>query len=274
MSNSFQKREKGFIGNLKQLINSSEYGNIIKVLDSNNGFIIINDYEFQHQILKNHFKHSNIASFKRQLNMYGFQFTRTLEGYMKFQHNQFDSRNDEGLQIRQNTLVSTLSLDQELYLLKLQLKDIQRNQQIMQKQIREIIEQQKETQKNIKKAMLDYVRIRVNGQSRGKKVGKFVWKFHINITNKKYKKFLYKKWRQANHCLENLCIEDVNLQIFKQQFYTPFLYNSIFDIKIPNFNLEGSEILQLCDNQDQNEDSDLDKLEVQSVSNISNYLNL
>ncbi|CAD8071340.1 unnamed protein product [Paramecium primaurelia] len=275
MNHSLQKKEKGFIGNLKQLLNSSEYYNIIKVLESNNGFIILNLNEFQSQILKNHFKHSNMASFKRQLNMYGFEFSRTSEGLMKFQHNQFDSKNNEGLQMKQNSSINTLTPDQELYLLKLQVKDIQRNQQIMQSQIRQIIDRQQEIQKNIKKAMLDYVRIRVNGQTKGKKVGKFVWKFHLNITNKKYKRFLYQKWKEANSCQECPCIGDISQQTFKQQFYTyPLINNSIFDIKIPNLNLRSPEILELCDTQDQNESSDLDLMEVQSVSNISNYLNL
>ncbi|CAD8168723.1 unnamed protein product [Paramecium octaurelia] len=275
MNHSLQKKEKGFIGNLKQLLNSSEYSNIINVLESNNGFIILNLNEFQSQILKNHFKHSNMASFKRQLNMYGFEFSRTQEGLMKFYHNQFDSRNNERLQMKQNTAKNTLTPDQELYLLKLQVQDIQRNQQIMQSQIREIIDKQQEIQKNIKKAMLDYVRIRVNGQTKGKKVGKFVWKFHRNITNKKYKRFLYQKWKEANSYQECLCMGYQPQQTFKQQFYTfPLLNNSIFDIKIPNLNNRGPEMLELCDTQDQNDSSDLDLMEVESVSNISNYFDL
>ncbi|EKE39636.1 hypothetical protein ENUP19_0126G0032 [Entamoeba nuttalli] len=63
-----------FISKLYSLINTPEYHSLIHWSEEHKGkaFIITDPVQFAKEVLPYHFKHSNISSFVRQLNIYGF----------------------------------------------------------------------------------------------------------------------------------------------------------------------------------------------------------
>ena len=54
------------------MLNDDSNTKLIQWAEDGKSFIVTNREEFVHQILPNYFKHSNFASFVRQLNMYGW----------------------------------------------------------------------------------------------------------------------------------------------------------------------------------------------------------
>lgn len=61
-----------FLGKLWKLVNDSATYNLISWSPGGNTFLIKNQAEFARELLPLYYKHSNMASFIRQLNMYGF----------------------------------------------------------------------------------------------------------------------------------------------------------------------------------------------------------
>ncbi|EDR28981.1 heat stress transcription factor C-1, putative [Entamoeba dispar SAW760] len=63
-----------FISKLYSLVNTPEYHSLIQWSEEHKGkaFIITDPVQFAKEVLPYHFKHSNISSFVRQLNIYGF----------------------------------------------------------------------------------------------------------------------------------------------------------------------------------------------------------
>lgn len=69
----------GFLSKLFNLVNDAETDDFIHWAASGQSFVIVNPEEFAKLILPKFFKHNNITSFVRQLNMYGFQKMRNLK---------------------------------------------------------------------------------------------------------------------------------------------------------------------------------------------------
>lgn len=61
-----------FVKKLFQMLQDENYKDIVKWTDSGDSFVVINTNDFTKDILPRHFKHSNFASFVRQLNKYDF----------------------------------------------------------------------------------------------------------------------------------------------------------------------------------------------------------
>lgn len=61
-----------FIGKLYSILNDPRYRNYIRWSQDGKSFIIIDSAEFSNGVLAEHFKHSNMSSFVRQLNKYDF----------------------------------------------------------------------------------------------------------------------------------------------------------------------------------------------------------
>ncbi|KAL7722224.1 Heat stress transcription factor C-1 [Entamoeba marina] len=79
-----------FIVKLFSLVNSEEYSHLIGWSEEHNGkaFIIKDSVKFADEVLPYHFKHSNISSFVRQLNIYGFHKLDSKDGIC-FKHDFF-----------------------------------------------------------------------------------------------------------------------------------------------------------------------------------------
>lgn len=69
----------GFILKLWKLVNDSQCDDLICWSENGQSFIILDPPRFSKELSK-YFKHNNISSFIRQLNMYGFRKVATIEG--------------------------------------------------------------------------------------------------------------------------------------------------------------------------------------------------
>lgn len=67
-----QKTRPAFVNKLWNMLSDEANLKLIQWTDDGNSFIVTNREDFVHQILPKYFKHSNFASFVRQLNMYGW----------------------------------------------------------------------------------------------------------------------------------------------------------------------------------------------------------
>lgn len=67
-----------FVKKLFQMLQDENYKDIVKWTDSGDSFVVINTNDFTKDILPRHFKHSNFASFVRQLNKYDFHKVKIL----------------------------------------------------------------------------------------------------------------------------------------------------------------------------------------------------
>ena len=70
-----------FIAKLYSLVNSKEYSKYVGWTESNDGksFTIKDTVLFSSEVLPKHFKHANLSSFVRQLNIYGFHKVRCVD---------------------------------------------------------------------------------------------------------------------------------------------------------------------------------------------------
>lgn len=68
----------GFILKLWKMVNDSQCNDLISWSDNGTSFIIIDPAKFSQELSK-YFKHNNLSSFIRQLNMYGFRKVATIE---------------------------------------------------------------------------------------------------------------------------------------------------------------------------------------------------
>ncbi|CAD8126625.1 unnamed protein product [Paramecium sonneborni] len=266
------KNHRSFISNLKQLLNCDQYDGIIVISQDYNGFTILDESKFKNQVLKNHFRNSNWASFRRQLNQYGFVYQKTDQGHLKYTNQQFDIRNQDGLKISKKVQEKEMSYDQEMFLLQLQLSEIKSNQIKMVESFQNLLKQHKQIEINLKQSMIEYITHIVDGQKRGTKLGKFVWKFHLNIKDKKYKQFLYKIWLKANQQGELLFSDQQQQSKFLQSLYSYESFNDeIQGLMFPKVNAINEEVLSLCsfaqNSQDENHFEE-------RQSNISNYFNI
>ncbi|CCE92760.1 stress-responsive transcription factor HSF1 TDEL_0E05170 [Torulaspora delbrueckii] len=66
------KTRPAFVNKVWSMLNDESNVNLIQWSKDGKSFIVVNREEFVHQILPKYFKHSNLASFVRQLNMYGW----------------------------------------------------------------------------------------------------------------------------------------------------------------------------------------------------------
>lgn len=67
-----QKSRPTFVNKLWNMINDDSNFGLIQWSDDGRSFVVTNKEELVHEVLPKYFKHSNFASFVRQLNMYGW----------------------------------------------------------------------------------------------------------------------------------------------------------------------------------------------------------
>ncbi|KAL7720079.1 Heat shock transcription factor [Entamoeba marina] len=79
-----------FVAKLYSLVNSPEHSHLITWSEQHKGqaFCVLDTVAFSQDILPKHFKHSNISSFVRQLNIYGFHKLESKNGTC-FKHENF-----------------------------------------------------------------------------------------------------------------------------------------------------------------------------------------
>ncbi|KZT57790.1 winged helix DNA-binding domain-containing protein [Calocera cornea HHB12733] len=67
-----------FISKLYHLLSRPEYGRFLRWNEAGDAFILMNSAEFAQFVLPRFFRHSNVSSFVRQINLYGFQRVSTI----------------------------------------------------------------------------------------------------------------------------------------------------------------------------------------------------
>lgn len=82
-----------FLVKIYDILNNRTYQNIIKWINQGKAFEILNLPTFMNEILPTYFKHKNLSSFIRQLNMYDFH-KQPGDSYI-FNHPLFTSENPE-----------------------------------------------------------------------------------------------------------------------------------------------------------------------------------
>lgn len=98
-----------FVRKLFSILESNQYPNIVRWSETGDSFMVLDTGKFTTQILPNHFKHSNFASFVRQLNKYDFhkikrsneekQKTSYGEQSWEFENPNFKIHYEEGLDL-------------------------------------------------------------------------------------------------------------------------------------------------------------------------------
>lgn len=85
-----QKREiPVFLTKLFDIVSNTHYAHIVCWTKKGDSFKVVNDSAFSQQILAFHFKHSNMSSFIRQLNMYDFHKRQKTRDVLVFYHDSF-----------------------------------------------------------------------------------------------------------------------------------------------------------------------------------------
>ncbi|KAH3674368.1 hypothetical protein WICMUC_003355 [Wickerhamomyces mucosus] len=97
-----------FVKKLFLMLEDNSYDNIVRWTENGDSFVVIDTNEFTKEILPKHFKHSNFASFVRQLNKYDFhkvklsneekQLNEYGDNSWEFKHNDFRRHDREALE--------------------------------------------------------------------------------------------------------------------------------------------------------------------------------
>lgn len=59
-----------------EIVNDESLNHIVRWNEAGDAFLIVKTHDFCEQVLPMYFKHKNLSSFVRQLNMYGFHKTK------------------------------------------------------------------------------------------------------------------------------------------------------------------------------------------------------
>ncbi|KAG0664473.1 kinase-regulated stress-responsive transcription factor skn7 [Maudiozyma exigua] len=111
-----------FVRKLFGILESNLYPDIVRWTDSGDSFVVLDTGKFTTQILPNHFKHSNFASFVRQLNKYDFhkikkkpnEEHRSVTGELswEFKHPHFKIHDEASLDLIKRKLSNSKKLPQ------------------------------------------------------------------------------------------------------------------------------------------------------------------
>lgn len=83
-SKESKKQATSFIRKTFKILSNSKYKEIVSWSQDGQSFIIKDEYTFTSKILPQHFKHKNLSSFNRQLNMYDFH--KIKDDSLEFSH--------------------------------------------------------------------------------------------------------------------------------------------------------------------------------------------
>ena len=86
---NIENQNPNFLFKLYQILETSEFKEIINWSENGKSFIVKNIHDFAEKILPKYYKHNNYSSFIRQLNIYDFHKTRNNNNFHIFQHKNF-----------------------------------------------------------------------------------------------------------------------------------------------------------------------------------------
>lgn len=131
----------GFILKLWKMINDPQCDDLISWSDDGQSFIIINPPRFAQELSK-YFKHNNLSSFVRQLNMYGFRKVATIENTgpddLHFYHPDFVKNQPDRLEAIKRKLPQKVAESLDLRNVIKDISDIEGKQKDITKTLTEI----------------------------------------------------------------------------------------------------------------------------------------
>ncbi|GMM37834.1 kinase-regulated stress-responsive transcription factor [Saccharomycopsis crataegensis] len=108
VSSSSSHGSTDFVKKLYQMLEQDLYKDVVRWTRNGDSFVVLDTSEFTREILPKHFKHSNFASFVRQLNKYDFHKVKIsnddkqskdyVDGAWEFQHPDFKMNNKGALE--------------------------------------------------------------------------------------------------------------------------------------------------------------------------------
>ncbi|CCK72871.1 kinase-regulated stress-responsive transcription factor SKN7 KNAG_0M00180 [Huiozyma naganishii CBS 8797] len=114
-----------FVRKLFKILESNIYSNIVRWTEEGDSFVVLDTGKFTTQILPNHFKHSNFASFVRQLNKYDFhKVKRKMDDKQKpkfgelsweFKHPAFQIHNEKALDNIKRKMAASKKMDESSF---------------------------------------------------------------------------------------------------------------------------------------------------------------
>ncbi|CAD8079106.1 unnamed protein product [Paramecium primaurelia] len=181
------KKNKDFIGTLRNILENEEYQGIIQLLKEKNGFKILDQEQFKSVILVKHFTHNNYSSFRRQLNLYGFQSRKSNKNEILYTNESFNFETDKKLKKQRKSEICSENIELEQKRQLNQLLQLQQNQKQMIEQIKTIITTQEETKQKMKCQLSNYVKQRFKSDERDKFLF-LALSLYTNIKDQKFSK--------------------------------------------------------------------------------------
>ncbi|CAD8160535.1 unnamed protein product [Paramecium pentaurelia] len=134
-----------FVEIFKEILEKSEYDQIIKWDNDGQKIKIFDKSKLQLEVLPKHFKHGNYASFLRQLNLYGFISCKDQDGILTYENPYFTKKE---IQMRK------IQKKQQIYIEKQSLDDIFMNEY---EELKKTIIDLKQEQINIQQKLIQSV---------------------------------------------------------------------------------------------------------------------
>uniref|UniRef100_A0A0N4ZN56 HSF_DOMAIN domain-containing protein n=1 Tax=Parastrongyloides trichosuri TaxID=131310 RepID=A0A0N4ZN56_PARTI len=175
-----------FLIKLWNILNNSDLDHIIKWDESGMSFHICKRYIFSKEVLPKYFKHNNLNSFIRQLNMYGFRKVATFdklntpssENHYEFCHKYF-VRNNFNLLYYIKRKISSSKYSQQVAKNEILYGDVEQFNKSLIEEIKQIREKQLKTDMNM-------IALRKQNENIWKEINGFRTKYksqHDNIKN-------------------------------------------------------------------------------------------
>ncbi|CAK80284.1 unnamed protein product (macronuclear) [Paramecium tetraurelia] len=217
MNKRTQKASKSFIKTLKSILENDEYSSIIQCTPENDGFIILDQKSLENIILPQHYKIKSFDSFRRSLNIYGFQVKKRKDGKKLYynKNNNFSNETTIKRAPQKLTQENLDLLDQTNLQLYFQLMELKQQQESLFQQTQKVIQLQQLISNQMKNLLIRYSKGAIYEMALVQKFPKFFLMFFQSLQNQTYKKHITK-----------------SIQLVTKQFHTA--QNP--EIKLPNTN--------------------------------------
>ncbi|CAD8080487.1 unnamed protein product [Paramecium sonneborni] len=265
MNKRIQKETKSFIKTLKSILEKEEYSSIIQYTQENDGFIILDQTSLEKIILPRHYKIKNFDSFRRSLNIYGFQAKKNKNG-KKFYFNKDSNFSNETFikRVPKKFIQDNLDLlDQTNLQLYLQLMEVKQQQDSIQLQIQKVLQLQHLISNQMKTLLIRYSKGAIYEMALVQQFPKCFYLFFQSLQNQQYKKHIRKSIELATKQIHKVQNPDIGLQNTNNicqllcKHLQQFQLNLSFNISLFLNNLDRPEEIEYSLNENE--------------SNFSNY---
>ncbi|CAD8075495.1 unnamed protein product [Paramecium primaurelia] len=252
MNKRNKKASKSFIKTLKSILETDEYSSIIQQTPENDGFIILDQQSLENIILPQHYNIKNFDSFRRSLNIYGFQVKKCKDG-KKLYYNKDNNFGNETTfkRVPKKSIQEHIDLlDQTNLQLYFQLMELKQQQESIFLQIQKVIQIQQLISNQMKNLLIRYSKGAIYEMALVQKFPKFFYMFFQSLQNQQYKKHIKKSIIQATKQINQAQNPDIKLQNTNticqllRKHLQQFKLNLSFNIQILLKNLDQPEEIE------------------------------